>query len=370
MADIARLAGVDTSTVSRALAGSPRVNTKTRERVLELARALNYNVNVGAQNLRMKQNRTVAVIVPYDPTTAQRLSDPFFLSLIGSIADALTAQGFDMLLSRVDANRLDLAAQPYLTGRATGVVLVGQWHHHDQLNEMAVRRIPMVVWGARLPQQLYCTVGSDNEQGGRLATQHLLDHGARHIAFLGDPTLPEIGLRHSGYLLAHRSLGLTPDPCLTRPVPFVREAVLADMESLLDEATALDGIFASSDLVAMTAISALRRRGLRVPDDVAVVGYDDIVVAEHLEPPLTTVRQPIEAAGVALVERLLAQLAGERPRSVDLATNLVLRASTRPTGADSDAGTGTDTAPPATADFASDPPADTDSRPVRQRRKH
>ena len=330
MADIARLAGVAVSTVSRALAGSPLVNEKTRARVAELAGSLNYSVNVGAQNLRLKQSNTIAVIVPFDAHTGQSLSDPFFLALIGSLADACTRRGYDMLLSRVDAEHLDRAGQPYLTGRAMGIVLIGQWHHHDQLNELAMRRVPLVVWGAHLPQQLYCTVGSDNAEGGRLATEHLFAQGARHIAFLGDPTLPEIAQRYEGYLLAHGAHGIVPTAALCRPVPFVKEAVEANMDALLASGAKLDGIFASSDLVAMTAIAALHRHGRRVPEDVAVVGYDDIALAVHYQPPLSTVRQPIEAAGQALIDALLAQLEGGRPLPVHLPTSLVLRGTTKP----------------------------------------
>ena len=329
MADIARLAGVAVSTVSRALAGSTLVNEKTRARVAELAGSLNYSVNVGAQNLRLKQSNTIAVIVPFDASTGQSLSDPFFLSLIGSLADACTRRGYDMLLSRIDAEHLDRAGQPYLTGRAMGIVLIGQWHHHDQLNELAARRVPLVVWGAHLPQQLYCTVGSDNAEGGRLATEHLFAQGARQIAFLGDPSLPEIAQRYEGYLLAHQNHGIEPAAALCRPVPFIRSAVEADMDELLASGLALDGIFASSDLVAMTAIAALNRHGRRVPDDVAVVGYDDIALAVHYQPPLTTVRQPIDVAGQALIDALLAQIDGARTPPVELPTELVLRGTTR-----------------------------------------
>ena len=327
MADIARLAGVSVSTVSRALSDSDLVNPETRARVAELARSLNYSINVGAQNLRLKQNNTVAVIVPYEADTRQHLSDPFFLSLIGSLADALTERGLDMLLTRVDAGRLDQAAQVFHTGRAMGVVLVGQWHHHDQLNEMAVRGVPFVVWGAQLPQQLYCTVGGDNLAGGRLATAHLLAQGARRIVFLGDPELPEAALRQQGYLQAHAEAGLQADPRLLRPLPFVPERVAPELDALRRQQVAFDAVFAASDLLAMAAISALRSQGRQVPDDVRVVGYDDIALAEHFIPPLSTIAQPIGEAGRVLVELLLAQLAGERVGSRMLTTALVPRRS-------------------------------------------
>lgn len=348
MADIARLAGVAVSTVSRALAGSRRVNAETRERIAELARSLNYSVNLGAKNLRLRQNNTVAVVVPYDTRTGQNLSDPFFLALIGSLADASSVHGCDMLVSRVDAQRLDLIAQPYLTGRAMGVVLLGQAHHHDdQLNDLAVRRVPLAVWGAQMSRQLYCTVGSDNVEGGRAATEHLLAQGARQIAFIGESTLPEIARRREGYLLAHRMRGLVPDPRLDRPVPLLSTAVEADMELLLREGPPLDGVFAASDLSAMAAISVLQRHGRRVPEDVAVVGYDDIPLAVHCRPPLTTVRQPTQLAGKALIDALMSQVAGERPKPVELPTELVVRGTTRPVPANAPVAGAPAAAPPA-----------------------
>ena len=327
MADIARLAGVSVSTVSRALAGSTLVNEATRQRVAELARSLNYTINVGAQNLRLKQNRTLSVVVPYDPETRQHLSDPFFLALIGSLADALTDRGYEMLLSRVDASRLDLAAQPYETGRAAGIILVGQWHHHDQLNEMAVRGVPLVVWGAQLPGQAYATVGSDNLAGGRQLSAHLLERGARRIVFMGETGLEEIGQRYRGHLQALAAAGVPADDRLLRQVPFERAAIERAVETLLRDGTDFDALFCASDLMAMTAIGTLQRLGKRVPQDLRVGGYDDIALAAHVHPSLTTVRQPIAAAGDQLVEALLEQLQGGRPASRQLATELVVRDS-------------------------------------------
>lgn len=327
MADIARLAGVHMSTVSRALGGSSLVNAETRDRIVELARSLNYSVNVGAQNLRLRQNRTVAVVVPFDPVSREHLSDPFFLGLIGSIGDALTESGHDMLLSRVDAEHLNQAAHLVDAGRAMGVILIGQWHHHDQLNEMAVRGLPIVVWGGRLPDQLYPTVGSDNVEGGRLATEHLLTQGARRIVFLGDTSLPEVALRYQGYAGAHRAHGIDVVPELLRNVPFVPDLVASHLEALVGSRTDFDAVVAGSDVLAMAAINALRRLGRRVPEDVAVVGYDDILLAAHFHPALTTIRQPLQASGAALVKALLERTTGKKPSAVLLPTGLVIRDS-------------------------------------------
>ena len=330
MEDIARLAGVNKSTVSRALSGSPLVNEETRIRVAELARSLNYSVNVGAKNLRLRQNRTIAVVVPFDPVSREELSDPFFLGLIGSLADALTLSGHDMLLSRIDASRLDLASQIVDAGRAMGVILVGQWHHHDQLNQMAAQGDPFVVWGARMADQLYATIGSDNRRGGRLAAAHLLERGARRIVFLGDPELPEVSLRHEGFVEAHAACKLEPTQELLRVVPFVPDAVRQEIEAMVAKHVAFDAIVASSGVMAMTAVSALQRLGKRVPEDVMVVGYDDIVLSAHCHPSLTTIRQPLLTAGEELVRTLVELCDGRKPKSVLLPTQLVEREYSMP----------------------------------------
>lgn len=327
MADIARLAGVSTSTVSRALSKSPLIGEETRQRIEALAKSLNYSINVGAQNLRLKQNKTVAVVVPFDTASHQHLSDPFFLGIIGSIADALTERGYDMLLTRVSAEELDAAAQIYDTGRAIGVILIGQWRHHDQLNQMAARKVPIVVWGAQIPQQLYVTVGSDNVAGGRLACAHLIEAGKKRIAFFGDTQLPEVAHRYQGYCQALQAAGMVVDPDLVLPAAFTEEGGRWAVQTLQSRRVTFDAVFACSDLLAMTAINLFRTSGLAVPQDVAVVGYDDIALARYFHPPLSTVRQPIAAAGEALVSAVLAlseqSLVG--PQLLD--TTLIVRQS-------------------------------------------
>lgn len=328
MADIARLAGVSSSTVSRALSGSPLVNQETRARIMELARSLKYSINIGAQNLRLKQNRTVGVVVPFDGAVRQHLSDPFFLAMLGSLADALTEQGFDMLLSRVDIAQLDAASQCFDSGRVIGIVLIGQWRNHEQLNQMAARHVPIVVWGAQLPQQQYCTVGSDNVAGGMLATEHLLAQGRRRIAFFGDTELPEVAQRHAGYCNALGSHGIEIEPQLHVPVSFLPQGGIEAVQELTRRGARYDAIFACSDLLAMTALNCLRQQGRRIPEDVAIIGYDDIELAGYFHPPLSTVRQPIQVAGRALVASLLALIDGQPAASLQLATELVVRGTT------------------------------------------
>ena len=328
MADIARLAGVSVSTVSRALNGSTLVNETTRQRIADLARSLNYSINLSAQNLRLKKNQTIAVVVPYDAQSRQHISDPFFLSIVGSIADALTDRGYDMLLSRVDAERLDSASQLYDSGKAIGIVIIGQWRHHDQLNDLAARRVPLVVWGGQLPQQLYCSVGGDNFAGGLLATRHLVEQGRREIAFVGDAALPEVMLRQQGHHQALADAGIVRDTQLDLPVPFEIGAARAALDLLFAGGRVVDGIVACSDLLALQAVQAAQAAGRRVPEDVAVVGYDDMPVATYSSPPLTTVHQPVALAGVEIVDAMLGLLAGERAAPRTLPVHLVVRGTT------------------------------------------
>ncbi|MBV8468422.1 MAG: LacI family DNA-binding transcriptional regulator [Burkholderiaceae bacterium] len=328
MDDIARLAGVSTATVSRALNGSKLINEETRKRIVELARSLNYTVNVAARNLRIQENRTVAVVVPYDAKSRQHISDPFFLSIVGSIADALTDRGYDMLLSRVDAERLDLAAGWLDSGKAIGLILIGQWRHHDQLNEMAMRKLPLVVWGGEMPQQLYCSVGGDNQLGGALATRHLLQSGRRRVAFVGDAKLPEVWLRQQGYALALKEAGLKADPELELAAPFEPSAATEFLREFCALHQDFDAALCCSDVLALLMIQVLRAQGRRVPEDVAIVGYDDMPLAAYCDPPLTTVHQPVAEAGVQMVEALVAQMSGDRALSRTMPVYLYQRKST------------------------------------------
>ncbi|TAG82260.1 MAG: LacI family transcriptional regulator [Burkholderiales bacterium] len=329
MIDIARMAGVSVSTVSRALAGSDLVNDATRKKIVDLAKSLRFSANVGAQNLRRGQSQTIAVVLPKSNADQQPVSDPFFISLLGELADALTSRGYDMLLTRVNEDHIDDVEGLVVSGRALGIVVIGQWLHHYVLTGLAARGVPIAVWGATLPGSNYFTVGGDNRLGGKLATEHLIACGRRRIMFLGDTRLPEVALRFEGYRDALIGAGYLVNPGLTAAVPFEGKAARRSLEDLFDHTADFDALFACSDLIAMTANGLLNARGLRVPDDVCVVGYDDLSLASQVHPTLTSVRQPLAAAAQALVDAVLAAREGKAPALVVLETTLIQRESSQ-----------------------------------------
>ena len=327
MTDIARLAGVSASTVSRALSGSPLIPEATRTRIIELASSLNYRVNVGAANLRRKDVNTVGVVILGD--SLQSISDPFLLSILGTVADTLDERGMSLLLSRLKEGQPHQLAAFVESGQVAGLIVIGQLTWHEHLNQLASQKIPMAVWGACLPDARYAVVGGDNEQGGYLATQHLIQHGCRHIAFFGDTEHPEAGLRHQGYLRALNEAGIREEPELQQSYLFGDVRIRQTIDHWLARNLHFDAIFASSDVTAISILGALKERGLDVPGQIRVVGYDDIALAEHVHPSLSSVRQPTETAGKALVELLFESIAGKTPRTVTLPAQLIERDSSR-----------------------------------------
>ena len=331
MAEVARRAGVSLSTVSRALAGSALISEDTRNRVRSVAARLDYRVDAAGSSLRTGLTRTAGVVIPLTHAETQHLSDPFFLEILGAIADELAARSYNMLLAKVTHDPTEWIASSIRSRRADGVIVIGQSLHHAVLNALADADVPLVVWGAQLPDQRYAAVGSDNEQGGYSATQHLLEQGCRDIVFLGDSAVPEVAARLNGYVRALREAGRPRETHFELRVRFGsdRDTAHRAVSSLLDADVAFDGVVACSDLFAMSAVQALVERGLRVPADCAVVGYDDIPFASLTTPPLTTVRQNCREGAKQLVDKLMRAINRERPSSAVLPTEIVVRASSQ-----------------------------------------
>lgn len=322
--DLAKLADVSAATVSRALAGKSMVSSKTAERIRKLADKHDFRPSALARNLRIKQRGAIGVVVPLGHDRGQHLSDPFFMTLIGYLADELTERGFDLMLSRVIPNQDNWLSRLVDADKVDGFIVIGQSDQSDVLDRMATDYLPLVAWGGFVEGQIHCSVGTDNFLGGRLATQHLIDRGCRRIAFLGNTQAIEPSLRLEG---AKAAIGAAKDIMLVGATThFAAEAGGAEIDAFLADAEHRpDAIFAASDLIALTAIQVLATRGLTVPGDVKVVGYDDLHLARTSAPQLTTVRQNIAVGAAHLVESLMNRIAGETTGSVILTPELIVR---------------------------------------------
>lgn len=328
VADIARLAGVSTGTVSRALSGSSLVKPRTREKIVRLASAHGFSPNIAARNLRTKRTYAIGVIIPLGHESSQHISDPFFMALLGQLADALTERGYDLLLSRVIPAHSDWLAKIVDSGRVDGVIVIGQSDQSAVLDAIASRYLPMVVWGAYNEGQTHCSVGSDNMLGGRLAAEHLIANGCKRIAFFGDAIAPEIAQRLEGCRQAIDAAGIT-NMIEILPAHLTPEtAHPAILTRLREQTPPPDGIVAASDVIAMSALRALSEHGLNVPLDVRVIGYDDLTIATQTTPPLSTIKQDLVAGAAHLVDILFRRISGEAAGSVVLPPQLIVREST------------------------------------------
>lgn len=329
--DIAHRAGVSQATVSRALRNSPLVNAETRKRIQQIARDMNYQVNRSAAGLRSQQSRTIALLLFEDPTSDDSQINPFFLSLLGHITRAAAAEHYDVLVSFQQLSA-DWHSVYQASNRADGIILLGYGDYGsmaDRLRCLCEQGAHFTIWGATTPELEGHAVGGQNAQGGELATRHLLNLGRRRIAFLGEACgdCPEFQQRYEGYRLALQSAGLDVHPELRIDADNRETSGHAAMGELLERGVAFDAVFAASDLIALGAMKRLRQAGIRVPDQVSVVGFDDIPAASYFSPALTTVRQDTRRAATVLVKNLIAMINGEPVESRLLPISLAVRGS-------------------------------------------
>lgn len=325
LSELAKLAGVSASTVSRALAGSDLINVKTRERIVALAVEHGFTPNESARNLRLQRTLSIAVVVPLGHEIGQSFSDPFFTTMLGHLADGLAARGYDLTLKRVipvDDMWLQRIIQ---SGRVDGILVIGQSNQSHVLNRAAQSYSPLVVWGASEPDTDYCCVGGDNHRGGALAARHLIDKGRRNLIFLGNSQGPEFAERERGFTDACIAHGIEHHRALE--MHLTPEAAYAALVEYFGQGEMPDGIVAVSDIIAMSTIRALRERNFNVPEDVSVIGYDDVPLAQYTAPPLTTIRQDLAQAADRMIDLLFRRMAGEAGTSITLPPALIERAS-------------------------------------------
>ena len=321
------MAGVSTGTVSRALAGSPLISQKTRQKVQDLAREHGFRLNIMARNLRIQRTGAIGVLIPLGHEPGQLVSDPFFMTMLGSLADRLTEHGYDLLLSRIIPTDSAWLERYVDSGRVDGLIVIGQSNQSDVIDEVAARYRPLVVWGGHVEGQVHCSVGSDNRRGGDLAASHLIAQGCRRIAFFGDPKVLEIGQRLDGCRDALRRAGIE-DQLTVLPANLVAETAHPDIAAYLGSTSERpQGIFAASDVIAMSTLRALAECGLSVPGDVRVIGYDGLEIGEQTVPRLSTISQDVAEGALHLVSLLLRRIAGEDTPSVVMEPKLIVRMS-------------------------------------------
>lgn len=333
---VAQAAGVSRATVSRVVNGGKRVHPQTLRTVERAIERLGYSPNRAARSLVTRRSDTIGLVIP-EPTT-RLFGDPFFPRLVRGISEVLSARDLQLVLlapqSRADEDRL----RGYLTsGHVDGALLVSL-HDDDPLPGYLVGADIPVVVGGRPPSGISVSyVDMDNINGARAAVEHLVAIGRRHIATVAGPSDMAVAAdRLQGYREALAAARLDHDPDLEVGADFDQDLARQRIGQLMSRHPEIDAVFAASDLMALGVLQALRAAGRAVPEEVAVVGFDDSTLAVAAEPPLSSVRQPIEEMGREMTRILLDSLApkGRITRRLILATELVVRDSSGGDAAD------------------------------------
>lgn len=320
--DVAREAGVSYQTVSRVINNKANVSPETREHVLKVIEVLDYRPNRAAQLLQTERSQTLEVIMPYVG----------FNRVLYDMARVSNQLGYHFVIAVIDqdkfANALESASSRFIDGLIL-FPLISLIDDYDKLKELA-HGIPFVQIGARvgtdLPSVIY-----DHAQGTRLATQHLIELGHRSIAEISGPLQNYDAYdRHEGWLATMKENGL--DTKLSVEGNFTIEGGYQGICRLLDYGEPFTAVFVANDSMALGAMTALRERGIRLPEDVSIVGFDDIPEAAHFVPSLTTVRQDFSLLGRLAVEYVVSLIEDEDPPIYQrvLPAKLVIRDSTRP----------------------------------------
>jgi DNA-binding LacI/PurR family transcriptional regulator len=324
--EVARRAGVSRASVSRVINGSTRVAAPIQESVRRAVAELGYVPNLAARTLVTQRTDSIALIVP-EATSRVFSDDQFFSGVIRGVSKELETADKQLMLMLVGSAAAHERAERFATAGHVDGVLFASLHGIDPLPELlAGRGVPVVCSGRPMGASRLPYVDVDQHGGVRAAIDHLLYAGRRRIATIAGPQDMVAGLDR---LAAYReALAGSDRRSIVAVGDFTRESGAAAMRQLLADDPGLDAVFAASDLMAHGALRTLREAGRRVPDDVAVIGFDDIESAAYTDPPLTTVRQPIEEIGCTIARQLLRLLAGEPIEpAIVLSTELIVRRS-------------------------------------------
>ncbi|HNS53030.1 MAG TPA: LacI family DNA-binding transcriptional regulator [Anaerolineae bacterium] len=330
MRDVADRAGVSATTVSHVINGTRFVSEEIRQRVLDAMRQLEYQPNALARSLRLGQTNTLGMIVPDS-------ANPFFAEMAHAIEGASFSHGHNVILcnSEGDLSKELVYTNVLMEKQVDGIIFVAAGLSSQHILSIAERSVPVVVVDRGLPDIAVDTVMCDNKGGGYAATAHLIGLGHTRIGCISGPsTLTPSAGRVLGYRQALADSGLPVDENLIQQGDFQYSRSASAMARLLEQPEPPTAVFACNDMMAIAAISVANERGLRVPCELAVVGFDDVALASFISPPLTTVAQPTQQMAEKAIELLLARIDNQAlpVQRLLLATHLVVRRSTAPLG--------------------------------------
>jgi len=326
--DIAEKVGVSITTVSRALNNKEDIHPQTKKKILEIAENMGYMPNAVARSLKLKETKTVGVVIT-------DISDPFFAPIVRGIEKTAQQEGYNVILCDTDENYQveEKALKTLMERRVDGFLIIPAQSDFQDIVELKRRRLPFVLLARHFNFELLDThyVSTDDIEGAFSATAYLIKKEHRRILFINGPDyISSAKERLAGYKRAFLEAGVKVDESLIRKGAIKMEDGYRIMKEELKKSFRFTAVFAYSDFVALGVMRAIKETHLKIPDDIAVMGYDDIIVAPFLEIPLTTVRIPkyeLGVEGFRLLKKIMVEKIGF-PQKVILRTELVVREST------------------------------------------
>jgi LacI family transcriptional regulator len=327
--DIANRVGKSVTTVSRALAGYDDVSPETKAEVRRVADELGYTPNITAQRLQKQRTDTIGFILP---TFGPRFSDPFFSEFLAGIGNKAANEGYDLLVSTRPPGEQELETYRKIVRsyRVDGFILVRTRRLDSRVEYLSNENFPFVAFGRTEKTNNYLYIDEDSEYGMYMVANHLADLGHKKIAFIAAPdNFTFAHHRLNGFKKGLSERGLSPDELIITTGDLTQRGGYAQATNILERPDIPTAIAACNDLMAFGAISAAQKRGLIVGKDIAITGFDDIPLAEHCHPPLTTVKQPIYQIGEKACEMLIQKIRGEAldQKQILFKPDLVIRQS-------------------------------------------
>ncbi|HET7616372.1 MAG TPA: LacI family DNA-binding transcriptional regulator [Bacillales bacterium] len=323
--DVAKMAGVAVSTASYALNGQNKVKPETKKKIEDAAKKLNYQKNGIASDLKKSQTKTIALIL-------SDISGPFFSEIIKGVQQVTLENGYDLIACSSLEGEDRIAVKFLKEKRVDGVVVFAHTINDDTVLESAREGFPIVVLDRYIEHDAVINISVDNVQGGFLATEHLIQLGHKDIAFISGPMDSDDNLeRHKGFKQALQRFRLQEHSKWNIFGNFTQEGGYKAIKMLIMQGDLPTAIFFANDEMAIGGLKAFKEKGIRIPEDISVIGFDDILLSQYMTPPLTTIRQPEYDVGALAAHLIFRVLNGEDTNHCyKFATELVVRETTGP----------------------------------------